>query len=185
VQPGSSSVLTYCFLHGRLRSPFPPTAAAMATFSIRAFIPPLRRRVLPLQPARRYAVQAAGAPLMEIFSGQQKWLQKERAAADKETSRGVDYLRDEVASRLCERVLVRPSVLQREAQLTSTGHQPPFPQSPRSRRQRLQSVPRIHAALGRCPRQRPAVEANRHHHRRRLFRSTFVPRCRFALQQRH
>jgi len=44
--------------------------------------------------------------MMEIFSGQQKWLQKERAAADKENSRGVDYLRDEVASRLCERVLV-------------------------------------------------------------------------------
>jgi len=46
--------------------------------------------------------------MMEIFSAQQKWMQKERAASDKETSRGVDYLRDEVASRLCERVLVCP-----------------------------------------------------------------------------
>jgi NADH dehydrogenase [ubiquinone] 1 alpha subcomplex assembly factor 5 len=44
--------------------------------------------------------------MLEIFSGQQKWMQKERAAADAETSRSVDYLRDEVASRLCERVLV-------------------------------------------------------------------------------
>jgi len=44
--------------------------------------------------------------MLEIFSAQQKWMQKERAAKDVETSRGVDYLRDEVASRLCERVLV-------------------------------------------------------------------------------
>ncbi|KAF1935644.1 S-adenosyl-L-methionine-dependent methyltransferase [Clathrospora elynae] len=77
----------------------------MTTFSIRAFIPPLTRRCLPLQATRRYAVQAPGAPMLEIFSGQQKWMQKERAASDTETSRSVDYLRDEVASRLCERVL--------------------------------------------------------------------------------
>jgi NADH dehydrogenase [ubiquinone] 1 alpha subcomplex assembly factor 5 len=43
--------------------------------------------------------------MMEIFSHQQKWMQKERAARNTETSRSVDYLRDEVASRLCERVL--------------------------------------------------------------------------------
>ncbi|KAF2201829.1 S-adenosyl-L-methionine-dependent methyltransferase [Delitschia confertaspora ATCC 74209] len=42
---------------------------------------------------------------MEIFSQRQKWMQKERAASDTEHSRNVDYLRDEVASRLCERVL--------------------------------------------------------------------------------
>ena len=81
----------------------------MNTFSIRAFIPPLARRVLTRPAARpavrRYAVQAPGAPTLEIFSNQQKWMQKERAAADTETSRSVDYLRDEVASRLCERVL--------------------------------------------------------------------------------
>ena len=51
---------------------------------------------------------------MEIFSNQQKWMQKERAAASVEASRSVDYLRDEVASRLCERVLVPP--------LLSTSH---------------------------------------------------------------
>ncbi|KAJ4361809.1 hypothetical protein N0V83_010750 [Neocucurbitaria cava] len=77
----------------------------MATFSIRTFIPPVTRRCLPLQAARRYAVQAPGAPTLEIFSNQHKWQQKERAAADIETSRSVDYLRNEVASRLCERVL--------------------------------------------------------------------------------
>jgi NADH dehydrogenase [ubiquinone] 1 alpha subcomplex assembly factor 5 len=80
--------------------------AIMATYSIRAFIPPVTRRCLPLQTIRRYAVQAPGAPMLEIFSNHQKWIQKERAAANTETSRSVDYLRDEVASRLCERVLV-------------------------------------------------------------------------------
>jgi len=42
---------------------------------------------------------------MEVFSNQHKWMQKERAATNVEASRSVDYLRDEVASRLCERVL--------------------------------------------------------------------------------
>lgn len=60
---------------------------------------------MPFQALRCYAVQASGAPTLEIFSSQQKWQQKERAASDRETSRSVDYLRDEVASRLCERVL--------------------------------------------------------------------------------
>lgn len=44
--------------------------------------------------------------MLEIFSSKQKWMQKERAAVDTEGSRSVDYLKDEVASRLCERVLV-------------------------------------------------------------------------------
>jgi hypothetical protein len=79
---------------------------AMNTISIRAFIPPLTRRCIPLQATRRYAVQAPGAPMLEIFSNQHKWMQKERAASNAELSRSVDYLRDEVASRLCERVLV-------------------------------------------------------------------------------
>ncbi|KAL5116424.1 hypothetical protein ACEQ8H_005660 [Pleosporales sp. CAS-2024a] len=77
----------------------------MNTFSVRAFIPPLRRRCVPLQATRRYAVQAPGAATFEIFSNQHKWQQKERAASNTELSRSVDYLRDEVASRLCERVL--------------------------------------------------------------------------------
>ncbi|KAF2875634.1 S-adenosyl-L-methionine-dependent methyltransferase [Massariosphaeria phaeospora] len=77
----------------------------MNTYTIRAFIPPLPRRSIPLRAARRYAVQTPGAPTMEIFSSQHKWLQKERAAANADASRSVDYLRDEVASRLCERLL--------------------------------------------------------------------------------
>jgi len=87
----------------------------MNTFSIRAFIPPLTRRCVPLQATRHYAVQAPGAPTLEIFSNQHKWQQKERAASNADVSRSVDYLRDEVASRLCERVLVR-QLLSRKAQ---------------------------------------------------------------------
>jgi NADH dehydrogenase [ubiquinone] 1 alpha subcomplex assembly factor 5 len=80
----------------------------MNTLSIRAFIPPVTRRAFRLRTATRrsYAVQSPGAPTIEIFSQQHKWMQKERAARDVEASRRVDYLRDEVASRLCERLLV-------------------------------------------------------------------------------
>ncbi|KAF2729202.1 S-adenosyl-L-methionine-dependent methyltransferase [Polyplosphaeria fusca] len=77
----------------------------MNVLSIRAFIPPLTRRCLSLPPTRRYAVQAPGAPTMDIFSHSHKWMQKERAAANTESSRNVDYLRDEAASRLCERLM--------------------------------------------------------------------------------
>ena len=74
--------------------------------SIRLCLPPVARHRLPRPPtARRYAVHAPAAPTMEVFSAHQKWLQKERAASDPLRSRRVDYLRDEVASRLCERVL--------------------------------------------------------------------------------
>lgn len=55
---------------------------------------------------RGYAVQAPGAPRLQVFDRRAKWMQKERAAGDLDTSRRVDYLRDEVAARLCERLLV-------------------------------------------------------------------------------
>lgn len=66
---------------------------------------------------RSYAFQAAGAPVFEVFNRRTKWLQKERAAADPELSRQADYLKDEVAARLCERLLVcgrslRPPIVQ-------------------------------------------------------------------------
>ena len=89
--------------------PIPPKFAyGMSLYSIRPFIPPLSRRLLPLRPScRSYAVQNPGNPSMEVFSHHQKWMQKERAAQNTEASRNVDYLRDEAASRLCERLLVR------------------------------------------------------------------------------
>lgn len=55
---------------------------------------------------RFYAVQAAGNPSLRIFNSSTKHLQRERAAANVDLSRKVDYLKDEVASRLCERLLV-------------------------------------------------------------------------------
>lgn len=70
---------------------------------------PLRTYKLLSNTARRgYAVQAPGAPTLQVFNRHTKWLQKERAAANTETSRRVDYLRDEVANRLVDRLLVRP-----------------------------------------------------------------------------
>lgn len=56
---------------------------------------------------RAYAVQAAGAPRFQVFNRRTKWLQKERAASNPEESRQADYLKDEVAIRLSERLLVR------------------------------------------------------------------------------
>ncbi|EEP82663.1 hypothetical protein UREG_07528 [Uncinocarpus reesii 1704] len=61
-----------------------------------------RRRILL---SRSYAVQAPGNPTLEIFNRKAKYLQKERAARNVEESRKVDYLKDEVAFRLSERLL--------------------------------------------------------------------------------
>lgn len=59
-----------------------------------------------LRPTHRpYAIQAGGAPIAEVFSAHTKWQHKERAAARPTQSRQVDYLRDEVAARLCDRLL--------------------------------------------------------------------------------
>jgi NADH dehydrogenase [ubiquinone] 1 alpha subcomplex assembly factor 5 len=60
-------------------------------------------RAAPL--TRSYAFTAAGAPIQQVFNRRTKWLQKERAAANVEQSRVADYLKDEVAARLCERLL--------------------------------------------------------------------------------
>ncbi|KAI0182054.1 S-adenosyl-L-methionine-dependent methyltransferase [Hypoxylon sp. FL1284] len=54
---------------------------------------------------RRYAFQAAAPPVHQVFNRRTKWLQKERAAAGVEGSRVADYLKDEVAIRLCDRLL--------------------------------------------------------------------------------
>lgn len=54
---------------------------------------------------RNYAVQNSGSPIASVFSSQAKYLQRSRAAANVGESRAVDYLRDEVAARLCTRLL--------------------------------------------------------------------------------
>lgn len=55
---------------------------------------------------RNYARQSPNAPTLEVFNSHTKYLQKERAAQNVEESRQVDYMRDEVATRLAERLLV-------------------------------------------------------------------------------
>ena len=57
--------------------------------------------------ARSYASQTPGNPMLEVFNRKTKHLQKERAARNVEESRKVDYIKDEVAMRLCERLLVQ------------------------------------------------------------------------------
>ncbi|KKK12275.1 hypothetical protein P175DRAFT_0508641 [Aspergillus ochraceoroseus IBT 24754] len=54
---------------------------------------------------RTYASQTPGNPVLEIFNRKTKHLQKDRAARNVEESRKVDYIKDEVAMRLCERLL--------------------------------------------------------------------------------
>jgi NADH dehydrogenase [ubiquinone] 1 alpha subcomplex assembly factor 5 len=68
-------------------------------------ISPLQRPLASAIPRRPYAIQAGGAPIAEVFDSTTKWRHKERAAADTIKSRQVDYVRDEVAIRLCDRLL--------------------------------------------------------------------------------
>ena len=56
--------------------------------------------------ARHYAIQTPGPLTLQVFNIATKHRQRERAASNAEISRRVDYLRDEVATRLCERLLV-------------------------------------------------------------------------------
>lgn len=80
----------------------------MKSLAIRPFLPrPSITRRLCI--SRDYAVQSPGSPTLQVFDRHTKYLQKERAALDKEKSRQVDYLKDEVAMRLSERLLVRLS----------------------------------------------------------------------------
>ncbi|RAH77503.1 S-adenosyl-L-methionine-dependent methyltransferase [Aspergillus japonicus CBS 114.51] len=54
---------------------------------------------------RNYAMQTPGNPVLEIFNRRVKHLQKDRAAQNVDESRKTDYIKDEVAMRLCERLL--------------------------------------------------------------------------------
>lgn len=50
-------------------------------------------------------MQSPGAPTLQIFNPHVKYQQKERAATNVEQSRATDYLKDEVAQRLVDRLL--------------------------------------------------------------------------------
>ncbi|KAL5612931.1 hypothetical protein BROUX41_003992 [Berkeleyomyces rouxiae] len=54
---------------------------------------------------RGLASHTSASPQLQIFNRHAKWLQKERAARNVSESRQADYLKDEVAIRLCERLL--------------------------------------------------------------------------------
>ncbi|KAG5930468.1 hypothetical protein E4U42_001040 [Claviceps africana] len=57
---------------------------------------------------RSYAVHSSAGPRLpryEVFNRRTKWLQKERAASKPELSREADYLKDEVAIRVAERLV--------------------------------------------------------------------------------
>lgn len=75
--------------------------------SLSALSPGLSARLGAAVSRRTYAVQTPGAPRFQVFNRRTKWLQKERAASNPESSRVADYLKDEIANRLCERLLVR------------------------------------------------------------------------------
>ena len=60
----------------------------------------------PASARRTYAFQTPGGAVFKVFNSRAKWHQKERAAANSELSRQADYLKDEVAMRVCERLLV-------------------------------------------------------------------------------
>lgn len=55
---------------------------------------------------RFYAVTSSAAPRFQVFNQRTKWLQKQRAGSNPELSRQADYIKDEVANRLTERLLV-------------------------------------------------------------------------------
>lgn len=77
----------------------PLSAASKASSSLSPLI-------VPKFTQRTYATQTGGAPRFQVFNRRAKWLQKERAAANSEAGREADYLKDEVAIRLSERLLV-------------------------------------------------------------------------------
>lgn len=80
-----------------------------AMFALQTFRASLPRRCIAATSVRTYASQTPGNPMLEVFNRKTKHLQKDRAARNVEESRKVDYLKDEVAMRLCERLLVRSS----------------------------------------------------------------------------
>ncbi|KAI7347083.1 hypothetical protein KC336_g22773, partial [Hortaea werneckii] len=59
--------------------------------------PTILRSAIANATRRTYAISAGGSPIASVFSNETKRLHKDRAAADHDQSRQVDYLRDEVA----------------------------------------------------------------------------------------
>ncbi|RYP91684.1 hypothetical protein DL770_002209 [Monosporascus sp. CRB-9-2] len=62
-------------------------------------------RIAAISCRRPYAIHSPSPPIHQVFNRRTKWLQKERAASNAELSREADYLKEEVATRLCDRLL--------------------------------------------------------------------------------
>ena len=90
---------------------------------------PTIRRILCI--SRSYVLQTPVNPTLQIFNRHTKYLQRERAAANVERSRQVDYLKDEVAVRLSERLLVSSNASIQLQILTIAGYKSPFRACPR------------------------------------------------------
>lgn len=76
---------------------------------MRSIAPIISSPYLARHQRRNYAVTSPGAPRFQVFNRRTKWLQKERAGANAEEGRQADYLKDEVAMRLADRLLVSSS----------------------------------------------------------------------------
>lgn len=107
-------------------------SVTMKPVTMRPFLtrPAVRRRICI---SRSYAIQAPGNPTLQIFDRHTKYLQKERAAANVQQSRQVDYLKDEVAMRLSERLLVSLHSSIEPQILILKGHKSTFQSRPRPR----------------------------------------------------
>lgn len=81
---------------------------ALPRLSLNRYAPPNVQQQQQQQLGRRpYAVASSAAPRFQVFNRRTKWLQKERSGANVEAGRQADYLKDEVAMRVAERLLVR------------------------------------------------------------------------------
>ncbi|KAI6861789.1 hypothetical protein KC334_g20957, partial [Hortaea werneckii] len=85
-------------MHPALRQTFRPAISSTSS-------PTTFRSATATATRRTYAISAGGSPIASVFSNDTKRLHKDRAGANHDQSRQVDYLRDEVAIRLCDRLL--------------------------------------------------------------------------------
>lgn len=85
------------------------------------------RRSITTTAARRHYATTPQA--FHVFNREAKKLQKDRAAMNVEESRTVDYLKDEIAARVADRLLVKHTVFlgfQPSHHPCLLGHQPRF-----------------------------------------------------------
>ena len=159
----------------------------MKPASLRPFLPrPAIRRRLFSSSTRRYAVQTPGAPMLQVFNSNTKHLQRERAASDVEGSRKVDYLRDEVAVRLCERLLVSILIELRQwasIDLRFAGYKPSFPRGTRSWCQCLQYSSCFDYTFHHVRNSSNTLDTPNESDVRRSLSHASLPRCRPPLQQ--